>query len=145
MRAFFIHKENVMQLHINTDEKMQLVYKIARVVYAHTNASSLQCVMGFTSMIQNISIKTNTDIEQVVLNKDIFDCWDTNSRHHKLLSVDAGLPAFLMCVRTVQKMMNGNLPDSSYGATRFHYDDELPSWATALGYIWEIDDILFYE
>jgi hypothetical protein len=41
-------------------------------------------------------------------------------------------------------MINGNLPDSVFGATKFHHTDVLPDWAVARGYIAEFDNVLFY-
>ena len=49
-----------------------------------------------------------------------------------------------MCLRVVNDMRHGNLPDYVYGATKFHHTDVMPDWARARGYIEEYEDILFY-
>lgn len=128
----------------NPDVSMAPVYKIARVVYAQTGARSLPAVEAFTSMIANISHASGLDVFQIISDKNIFDALDSNSPRHELLSVPANNRGLMMCVRTVRRMLSGGLTDSCFGATKFHYADHIPEWATARGYIADIDGILFY-
>ncbi len=148
LRTFFLFektKDKVMQLQINNNENLHLSYKIARVVYASTSACSLPAVLAFTSMIQNLSKKLNRSLDDLICDKNLFSCLNELDENNKLLSVPANSPAFLMCVRTAQKMINNNLPDSCNGATRFHHDKDLPDWAKSLGYVLEVDNLLFYR
>ncbi len=136
-----------MQLELihNPDETQIDVYKIARVVYAETFMPTLASVEALTSMINNIAKQLNRSVIDIVADKDIFHSLDENSLRHKYLSVDANNRALQMCVRVANRMMHGNLPDSCFGATRFHRADELPDWAVARGYIADVDGLLFYN
>lgn len=135
-----------MQLQIisNTDTRKAAEYKIARAIYAETGASSLRVVEAMASMIANMARLTGRDLVDIVSDSDIFECQNPDSKRHHLLSVDARDRGFEMCLRITQTMMRGNLADACCGAVRFHRDDIMPAWATARGYIAEIDNILFY-
>ena len=128
----------------NPDATISPVYKIARIIYAQTHGSSLTAVEAFASMIANISRASGLSVLDIISDKNIFDANDVNSANHEYLSVPANNRAFQMCLRTAQRMLSGVLPDTCYGATRFHYADTIPSWATSRGYIADIDGILFY-
>lgn len=128
----------------NPDESKIILYKIARVVYAETGASSLAAVEALTSMIANVCMKTHQDITDVINDKNRFESLNENSTRHKDLLVDAAKSGFQMCLRVVNRMLSGVLPDSCNGATRFHHDDVLPVWAMSIGYIDQIDGLLFY-
>ena len=136
-----------MQLELihNPDESQIDTYKIARVVYAETYTPTLASVEALTSMINNIACQSNRNAIDVAMDENIFDVLKENSPRHKYLSVDANNRAFQMCVRVVNRMMHGNLPDSCFGAVRFHRADEMPDWAVARGYIADIDGLLFYN
>lgn len=137
-----------MQMNIvkNPDESgcMNLAHKIARVVYAQTGASSLVLVNAFTSMIQNLSDASGVEILNLIADKSIFPVLDSSDINHYRLHVSANVRAFQMCVRAAYRMLKGQLPDSCFGATRFHRSDEMPAWATSCGYIADIDGMLFY-
>lgn len=135
-----------MQLKIinNPNESEKIAYEIARIVFAETKASSLLVVEALTSMISNLAKKTSRTFEDIVEDSFIFESLNVNSENHKFLQEDAGSRAFQMCLRVAQRMLRGNLPDKSYGATMFHRANKIPAWATARGYIAEIDDLLFY-
>jgi len=128
----------------NNDDTKCVSYKIARVVFAETMATSLQLVEAMSSMIYNIHIKYNKSFEDIINDDSIFECLDDNSQRHEYLDVNADDKKFQMCLRVVQKMMRGNLQDCVFGATKFHHDDVIPDWAMARGYIAEFDDVLFY-
>ena len=149
VRPFFIsHKSGnkYMQLTLirNTDESKSVFYKIARVVYAETCASSLNAVEALTSMIKNRADKMNLDITDVISDTNLFSSLNTSSPRNQFLSVTVNNPKFQMCLRVVTRMMHGMLADCCYGATCFHHDDEIPAWATSRGYIADIDGLLFY-
>lgn len=126
----------------NTDESKMMLYKIARIIYAETNASSLYAVEALASMISNLCV--TTELADIADDKTIFESLNKNSMRHKNLLVDTYRDDFQMCLRVARKMMNGDLPDSCRGATKFHRIELLPDWAVARGYIAEIDDLLFY-
>ncbi|MBO5833958.1 MAG: hypothetical protein J6R22_03325 [Alphaproteobacteria bacterium] len=128
----------------NPDASQAPAYQIARVIYAQTNARSLTLVEAFASMIANISRASGLDVLKIVSDKTIFDSLDEASVRHELLSVPANDHGFQMCLRTVSRMLAGGLPDCCFGATKFHYSDSIPDWATCRGYIADIDDVLFY-
>ena len=128
----------------NTDMSASLAYRVARVVYAQTGARTLLGVEALTSMIKNISEKNGVRIEDIIQNPDIFDALDSASPRHELLSEPANSRGFQMCVRTAARMLSGGLTDICFGATRFHYSDTIPDWATSRGYIADIDGMLFY-
>lgn len=128
----------------NTNESKIILYKITRVVYAETLCSSLPAVEALVSMISNLCITSKRDLLNIVEDKDIFESLNKNSQRHKHMLVDCNQSDFRICLRVVQRMLNGNLPDMCSGATRFHHSDVLPDWATARGYVAEIDDLLFY-
>ncbi len=126
----------------NSDETKCDAYKIARAIYCQTGASSLAVVEALTSMIRNCAIAINRTPIDVALDSEIFntDFPQYNERQY----VCADNRGFQMCLRVVQRMLRGNLPDCCYGATRFHRADVIPKWATARGYIADVDGLLFY-
>ncbi len=128
----------------NPDDIHAVIYKIARVVYAETCASSLRVVSAMTSMIANAAHTSGRSVRDIVEDETIFDVLDVSSPRHQYLSVDVNNAGFKMCLRTALRMVNGILPDSCNGATRFHRAEVLPDWAVSVGYIADIDDVLFY-
>lgn len=128
----------------NSDNTQSVLYKLSRVICAETSASSLQLVEAMASMVYNIHIKYDVDFEDIADNEKIFSVLNPKSERHENLIVVPSDKKFQMCLRVVQKMLNGNLRDSVFGATKFHHVDVLPDWARARGYIAEVDDVLFY-
>jgi hypothetical protein len=57
----------------NTNESKVILYKIARVVYAETNASSLAAVEGLVSMIENLSVASKQELGDIIKDKNIFE------------------------------------------------------------------------
>lgn len=49
----------------NPDESKIIVYKIARVVYAETNASSLAAVESLVSMISNLCVTSKRELADI--------------------------------------------------------------------------------
>ena len=135
-----------MQLELihNPDETQIVIYKIARVLYAETYAPTLPAVEALASMIKNIMTQQNRCAIDVVSDETIFNSLCTESARHKYLSVDANNRAFQMCLRVARRMMFGDWVDTCFGAVCFHHADEMPDWATARGYIADIDGLLFY-
>lgn len=135
-----------MQLTLFTNNNdMQIVsYKLARIVFAETNAISLPIVEAMASMIYNIHTKYDKSFESIAKDTDIFDCLNPESNRHEYLNVDANDKKFQMCLRVIQTMLHGNLKDTVFGATKFHRADVIPDWAMSRGYISECEDILFY-
>ncbi len=123
---------------------MNLAHKIARVVYAQTGAPSLSLVCAFTSMIKNLSDASGVAISDLIADKTIFPVLSDGDINHARMYVPANSRAFQMCVRTAYRMLMNQLPDSCYGATKFHSADTIPAWATSRGYIADIDGMLFY-
>ncbi|MBO7645016.1 MAG: cell wall hydrolase [Alphaproteobacteria bacterium] len=128
----------------NKDDTKIVSYKIARIVYAETLASSLVATEAMASMIYNIHVKYNKSFENIANDKDVFDSLNPKSKRHEYLNVMANDKKFQMCLRVVQTMMRGNLPDTVFGATKFHHEHVIPQWAMSRGYIAEFDGILFY-
>ncbi len=128
----------------NPDESKSIPYKMARIIYAETQAKSLCAVEALASMIQNISGASGISFKQIISDKNLFDSLNKSSPNNKLLNVNPTDRRFQMCLRVVTRMLNGNLPDCCYGATRFHHEDTLPQWAMSRGYIADIDGLLFY-
>jgi hypothetical protein len=128
----------------NPDESKIILYKIARIVYAETLCSYLAAVEALTSMISNLCATSKREFSDIVQDKNIFESLNKNSLQNKYLMVDVNQNNFKICLRTVQRMLNGNLPDMCMGAVRFHNIKVIPEWATSRGYIAEIDGLLFY-
>ncbi|MBR3510877.1 MAG: cell wall hydrolase [Alphaproteobacteria bacterium] len=128
----------------NSNNTQSVLYKLARVIYAETSASSLQLVEAMASMVYNIYIKYNISFDDIADNEKIFSVLNSKSDRHENLTVIPTDKKFQMCLRVVQKMLNGNLRDNVFGATKFHHIDVMPDWARARGYIAEVDDVLFY-
>ncbi len=129
----------------NPDASRRDVYVIARTVYAETCASSLIAVEALSAMIANAARAFNRSPYDIATDMTLFDSLHPDDTHHKYLSVNADTREFQMCLRVVSRMLRGNLPDSTYGATRFHRATILPDWAMARGYIADIDGLLFYR
>ena len=128
----------------NPDESNIILYKIARILYAETDMSSLRVVEALASMILNIRLKTGQDFKNIIKDKNIFDSLKPDCERNKKLHVNADNKEFQICLRIAQKTINGNLPDFVSGAVRFHRADFIPDWAMSCGYVTEIDDLLFY-
>lgn len=128
----------------NNDDAQIVSYKLARIIFAETGGDSLQSVESMASMIYNIHIKYDKSFENISNDKNIFDALDEKSQRHEFLNVVANDRKLQMCLRVVKTMMRGNLPDTVFGATRFHHADIIPVWAMARGYIAECDGILYY-
>lgn len=128
----------------NPDETKGLAYKIARVVYAETQAASLRVVEALTSMIQNRVFAFGHTPEQIVSDAQLFDVLNKSSPRHHLMQVTPDNRGFQMCLRVATRMMRGGLGDCCWGATCFHRDGIVPGWATSRGYIADIDGLLFY-
>ncbi len=128
----------------NPDNTKSVLYKLARIVYAETLASSLQITEAMASMIYNIHIKYNKSFEDIANDSDLFESLNETSARHEYLNVPVPDRKFQMCLRVVQKMMHGHLRDCVFGATNFHHSDVMPQWAVSRGYIAEFDDVLFY-
>lgn len=128
----------------NPDDTQIIAYKLARIVFAETRATSLQVVEAMASLIYNIHKKYEKSFENIAIDKNIFAVLNEKSERHQYLNVDAKDRKFQMCLRIVKKMMRGNLCDSVFGATKFHHSDVIPQWAMSRGYITECEDILFY-
>lgn len=128
----------------NPDTSAGLAYQIARIVYAQTGAQTLTGVEAMTSMIKNLSDKSGIAIEQIIGDKNIFDALSPDSPRHERMRIFANDRAFQMCLRVARRMLRGGLGDTCYGATCFHYADQMPDWARARGYIADVDGMLFY-
>ena len=145
--VFFINQTGLnMQLTLieNPDNTKIVLYKLARIVYAETLAQSLHLVEAFSSMIYNIHIKQDKSFEDIANDANVFEVLNDKSKRNQFLNINAKDKKFQMCLRVVQRMMNGNLRDFVFGATKFHHTDVMPQWAVSRGYIAEIGDILFY-
>ncbi len=127
-----------------TDENKKIIYKIARVVYAETKAKSLRAVEALTSMIQNLATTSGFSFEQIISDNKLFESLNKTSTNNSFMNVKPTNKGFQMCLRVATRMIQGSLPDCCYGATKFHRDEILPDWATSIGYIADIDGLLFY-
>jgi len=128
----------------NNDDTQIVSYKLARIIFAETNAETLKLVEAMASMIYNIHIKFGKSFESISNDVNLFECLNKESSRHQNLKVDANNKKFQMCLRIVKTMMHGNLDDSVFGATKFHHANVIPDWAMSRGYISECEDILFY-
>ena len=128
----------------NPDNTKSVLYKLARIVYAETLASSLRITEAMASMIYNIHIKYNKSFEDIANDSILFESLNNESVRHEYLNIPISDRKLQMCLRVVQKMMRGQLRDCVLGATNFHHTDVMPQWAISRGYIAEFDDILFY-
>lgn len=126
-----------LELISNATQMTRDAYKIARTVYAETSGKSLPLVEAFTSMIANIARARGITPASVVTDTNLFTR-DPDAE------IDTTGRAFQMCLRTAQRMLRGNLSDITHGAVRFHTVNQMPDWATARGYIADIDGMLFY-
>lgn len=128
----------------NPDNTQTVLYKLARIIYAETLATSLSLVEAMASMIYNRHIKYDKSFDDIAEDKNLFDVLNEKSARHQYLSVPADDKKFQMCLRIVKQMVHGNLQDHVFGATTFHHGNVMPDWARARGYIAEFDDMLFY-
>ncbi len=129
----------------NPDAGRGIAYSVARVVYAETSGASLRVVEALMSMIKNNAHKNNRDISDVISDHDLFRVLCPENVRHDALYIPADNRRFQMCVRVATRMLRGGLADTTHGATVFHHADEMPAWATARGYVADIDGILFYK
>ena len=133
-----------LKLITNSDDTQSVPYKLARIIFAETDAKTLSVVEAMASMIYNIHIKYGKSFEAISKDFNLFECLNLKSSRNQNLNVDPNTKKFQMCLRAVKTMMHGNLPDSVFGATKFHHANIIPQWAMSRGYISECEDILFY-
>lgn len=128
----------------NTEPSKSVPYKIARIVFAETQAKSLRSVEALTSMIKNISVVSGLSFEQILADKNLFESLNIESKNHHYINVTPDDKKFQLCLRVANRMLHGSLPDCCYGATKFHNENYIPEWAMSRGYIADIDGLLFY-
>ena len=128
----------------NDNDSKIVLYKLARIIYAETLASSLPAVEALASMIGNLCCKSMQQLSDIVADRSVFESLNKNSARHADLLIDSDNSKFQMCLRATKRMVNGQLPDNVHGATRFHRGEISPTWATARGYVAEIDGLFFY-
>ena len=129
----------------NDDIAKITLYKIARIIFAETRASSLLAVESLASMIGNLREKSGRELSDIASDDSAFESLCKNSPRNRDLFIDSARSDFQMCLRVTRRMMMGKLKDRVMGATRFHRAENLPEWAIACGYIAEIDDLFFYK
>ncbi len=129
----------------NPDESKKTSYKLARVICAETNASSLAVVEALASMVANLCIASKRDMADIATDPNVFECLDEKSPRHERMAENPNSRGFDMCLRVVSQMMRGNLGDKCRGATRFHHDEIMPEWASSIGYVADVDGLLFYK
>ncbi|MCL2538504.1 MAG: hypothetical protein FWE52_03480 [Alphaproteobacteria bacterium] len=128
----------------NDDDNKITRYKLARIIYAETGASSLAAVEALASMIKNLAAASGREFSDIANDSNIFESLQRNNPHKELIYVDSRSNKFQMCLRSVRRMMCGQLMDSVGGATRFHHADDIPDWSMGIGYIADVDGLLFY-
>ncbi len=120
------------------------LYRIARIIYAETKGNSLPVKEAFASMIQNRKQKLGLSLEAISDDKNLFGSLNHNSKMNQDIFVSLDNPEFAICLRLAKRIVAGNLSDVVFGAVRFHHDDENPAWALAEGYVYQLNDLLFY-
>jgi N-acetylmuramoyl-L-alanine amidase len=86
------------------------------------------------------------DIISVCQARDQFSCWrPTDPNRAKLLGVSRSDPVFVQTLKIAQKVMAGELPDPSFGATSYHNIDCHPVWADSLHVLARIGRHIFYS
>jgi len=128
----------------NDNEDKAAIYKLARIVFAETQASSLLAVESLCAMVCNLCVSTGRNIKDIVTDESIFESLSKKSARHQDLLIDSNSSAFQMCLRTVKRMLSGQLQNQIMNATKFHRVENLPDWAVPLGYVAEVDGLLFY-
>ena len=134
-----------LQLIHNNDTASITAYKVARAIYAETHGENLPAVEALCSMVANLCFTTKRQLSDIVDDPKIFESANAESSRYKDRMTDSALPRFQICLRTVRRMMNGQIPDMVRGAKRFHRATELPEWAVSAGYIAEVGDLFFYN
>lgn len=137
--VFSCNKQPKLKIFTNYDDTKICESRLARCIYAETLSSSLHAIEQLCVMVRN----TNRDLMEISGDESVFESLNPNSRRHKELLINYDNPKFKICIRAVQNMKK--LPDKIMNATRFHRTDTIPDWATAIGSIAEIDDLLFYK
>jgi hypothetical protein len=134
-----------LQLLKNNDNVSIVAHKVARAIYAETYGAHLPAIEALASMVTNICLHTKRDLSDIVDDPMIFESANKNSARYKDRLADAARPQFQICLRAAKRMMNGQIPDIVMGAKRFHRAEDLPEWATSVGYVAEVGDLFFYK
>jgi len=102
------------------------IKQLALCIYAkNMNDLFLPAIKALYVMVMN----TNRPLSDIATDSSVFESLDPNSTHHKYLSVSHDDPGFQICLRSVRRMMSGQLSDNIIGATRFHREELLPDWS----------------
>ncbi len=128
----------------NYDDEKRIQYKLARVMYAETSGEDLAVKEALAAMILNRHKLLGQSFEAIGEDAALFESLDRESNHHSYLFVDNTDEEFLVCLRTIRRMMLGQISNNIFSAVRFHRNDMDPDWARALGYIYEVGNLLFY-
>ena len=129
----------------NDDDNQITAFKLARIIFAETGGHSLRAAEALASMIYNLHKSTNRELSEIITDKEIFECLNKNSTRYSLLTSDINSRGMQMCVRIVQRLSKGRIQSDIMNTTRFHREDLSPDWAALLGYVAEIDGLLFYK
>ena len=129
-----------LKLFVNENDDLIAEHRLARCVYAETLAESLPAVEALCAMVKN----TGRPISEIARDENVFESLSRESERHAALLVRHDDRGLLLCLRAVRRMLRGDIPDKIRGATRFHREDQLPDWATAIGSVAEVGNLLFY-
>lgn len=122
---------------------------LARTIWAEARGEGKAGMEAVAAVILNRVAKPcwwGRTIVTVCLKPWQFSCWNQDDPNRaKLLSVGKEDAAFRIALEIAERAVDGQLPDSTGGATHYHTASVSPSWARGQVPIKTIGNHLFYK
>lgn len=122
---------------------------LARTIWGEARGEKKEGMAAVASVILNRTRKGGwfgETITQVCKKPWQFSCWNQDDPNcQKMLEITDMDPQYAQALVIAQKAVDGELPDSTGGATHYHEYKILPKWAKDLKKTTQIGNHIFYK
>lgn len=136
------------------DARGAAIDTLARTLYGEARGEPLRGIEAVAAVVLNRVVRARArgggwwghDIVTVCTKPWQFSCWNPGDPNRpRLLAVQAGEPAFDVCLRVARRAVAGVLDDPTGGATHYHAVGVQPAWAKGCLPCARIGRHLFYN
>jgi spore germination cell wall hydrolase CwlJ-like protein len=125
------------------------IYGEARGEY-YKETGGLPSLIAVANVIHNrYNISGEELIENVCIKPKQFSCWNHNDPNYELLrsNISKEDPVYKLCLITAEKVVSGDWPDITKGATHYYSTslNKSPSWASGLKPTIKIGNHMFFR
>lgn len=122
---------------------------LARTIWGEARGEKKEGMAAVASVILNRTRKGGwfgETITQVCKKPWQFSCWNQDDPNcQKMLEITDMDPQYAQALIIAQKAVDGELPDSTGGATHYHEYKILPKWAESMKKTTQIGNHIFYK